>query len=113
MSLISDISNTLLVQGEASSSANLGANGVFSSGWQSTNGSGRIVGGALSAQSGTLVVTQSADASHVLASTSVSVAAATSTSFSVEVVAPFYEVTYTNGATPQTSFHLSTFLRRI
>lgn len=91
----------------------LGISGVYTSAQFSTAGFGRVIGTVFSDQAGTLVIQQSSDGINYDASTSVNVAASTKTSFSVEVVAPYVQLVYTNGTTAQTVFRLYSFLRGI
>lgn len=79
----------------------------------SVEGYARITGTVYSDQAGTLYIEQSPDGTNWDTATSLSVSAATATSFSVEVVAPYARLRYVNGATAQTVFRLYSFLRRI
>lgn len=121
MSLPVDLTNTIQHQAAASSTTLLGSAGVFNSGWIPNGGFARITGYASSAQAGTITVLQadnlpgsSAGATtNSVTSATVAVTGGTPVSFSVEAVAGYFFVKYTNGATAQTTFFLSTNLRRI
>jgi hypothetical protein len=122
-SLSTTIYNVMQQQAAAASSTPLGSGGVFNSGWQPTNGAGRICGYAGSNVAGTLNVFQSDAISGVgvglgaapgnYVTTTVTVGAGAQQSFSVEAVANYYYVRYTNGGTAQTTFYRSTNLRGI
>lgn len=91
----------------------LAANGVYTSPQMSIKGYARITGTMYSDQSGTLLVNQSSDGVNYDVDSSIALTASTPTSFSVEIVAPYAELKFTNGATAQTTFRLYSFLRRI
>jgi hypothetical protein len=109
-----EIAAALDIEGAAcSTSTPLAANGVFTSGIFLTQGFARIIGSVFANQAGTLKIEQSADGANFDAANTVAVTASTQTPFSIEIVAPFARITYTNGATLQTTFRLFPFLRRI
>lgn len=91
----------------------LAANSTYTtggSGYFSLSGMRRIVGSAISDQSGTLLVQQSPDGSNWDIGSSFAVSAGTTAGngvgFSVEVVCPYGRLVYNNGATAQTVFRL-------
>lgn len=70
------------------------------------NGGTTITGTVFADHTGTLLVEQSFDGTHWDESTSFSVAANVGQGWSVAVVAPYAQLIYNNGSTPQTVFRL-------
>jgi hypothetical protein len=66
-----------------------------------------VAGTVFSDQSGTLKVQQSADGTNWDLETTVAVTGGTGAAINVALVAPFWRLKYTNGATPQTAFRIS------
>jgi hypothetical protein len=108
-----DAINRLTHQPAMSSTTLLGSNASFSSGWQSTGNYGKVCGGVYSDKAGTLFVYQGPDGANATAQNSVAVSAGTLNPFIFDIVEPYFQITYTNGATAQGGFRLSTNLRRI
>lgn len=67
-----------------------------------------IAGLVFTDQSGTLTIRQSIDGVNYDITDTIAVTGGTPLRFSAQVVAPSVRVVYTNGATPQTVFRLST-----
>lgn len=96
-----------------STTAALAASAAYTSSSYPSAGWGRIVGTVFADQAGTLLVEQSSDNANWDTSSSFAVTASTGLGYSVEVVAPYWRLNYTNGATAQTTFRLYGWLRRI
>lgn len=60
-----------------------------------------IAGSIISDQAGTLVVAQSFDGTDYDFNQTIAVAAGVGQSFNINIIAPFVQISYTNGATPQ------------
>jgi len=94
--------------------APLGASDPFTSDVLDVGGNARLTGTVFSDQGGTLVVQQSSDgANWDTDSQTVTVTGGTGAEFSVEIVAPYAQLVYTNGATAQTEFRLYAFTRSV
>lgn len=74
----------------------------------------RITGTCFSDQNGSLVISQSSDGSNFDYSTTTAVTANTGVGFSIEIIAPWVKIQFTNsGGAAQTAFRLYTFVRAI
>lgn len=92
----------------------LANNATYTSNVYRVAGWARITGTCFSNQAGSLVVSQSGDGVNWDATSTTSVSASTATSFSVEVVAEFAEVSFTNtGGSTQSTFRLFSYVRAI
>lgn len=65
-----------------------------------------IAGTVFSDQAGTIHIQQSPDGTNWDLDTFYAITASTGKGFSETIVAPYYRITYVNGATPQTAFRL-------
>lgn len=89
------------------------ANGATYTGSQFTSqGYGWICGTVYASHAGTLYIDQSSDGTNYDEIDSVAISATTQTGYSVEVVAPYARIRYTNGATTTTTLRVYAFLRR-
>lgn len=93
--------------------APLGIAGVYGSYNYSTQGFGRIVVSLYSDVAGSLAVQQSNDGTNWDIVTTFAYTGTTVLGYSVEVMAEFYRLVYTNGAGAQATFRLSSRLRKV
>lgn len=94
----------------------LGAAGVYTSNVITTDVAQNLTGSIYSDQNGTLVVYQSFNYSPQMGdiaatvdwdiSQSITYTGGTTPGFSIEILAPTFQLVYTNGGTPQTKFRL-------
>jgi len=103
----------VLMRKLVSTTTALGANSTYTSSKQTVAGFSRLVGTVYADQDGTLYVEQSSDGTNYDVTSSFSVTGGTGLGFSVEIVAPFARIKYTNGANAQTTFRLYAFGRTI
>ncbi len=95
----------------ASTTTALGASVTFTSASFDVSSAKFIVGSVYADVDGTLYIEQSPDGTNWDVSSAFSVTGGTGIGFSVEVVAPYARVRYTNGATAQSSFRLYAYTR--
>lgn len=89
-----------------SSKTPLTGNATYASDVVNTLNADRIVGTVFADQGGTLYIEQSPDGTNWDISTSYTLTSNDGKGFSEEVLAPFFRVRVTNGATPQTAFRV-------
>lgn len=86
--------------------APLGSAGVFTSGPEYVQRAVAISGTVFADQAGTLKVQQGGDGINWDTFTSFTILASAGQGFNVLLVSPYWQITYTNGGTPQTIFRL-------
>jgi hypothetical protein len=92
----------------------LAADAVLASGWWRGDRLSKLTGAAFADQAGTLKIQFSADGVNVDHEETIEIAAdALSGGFVVDVIMPFFRLSYTNGAVEQTVFRCNLFGRGV